>query len=167
MTWQSRSRASALYSPDCVLESHTRLLVQFQQIHIVKEQFRSKKPEQSHPPRRTITLVWLLPSSVSVQRDGGAKRDRTADLLRARQALSQLSYSPRQLVGLGRFELPTSPLSGVRSDQLSYRPRSHCFAACRPCATVTPRGLPLLTARYRSGNACERLSKCSDQRLRR
>ncbi len=28
--------------------------------------------------------------------DGGAKRDRTADLLRARQALSQLSYSPMQ-----------------------------------------------------------------------
>ena len=60
---------------------------------------------------------------------GGAKRDRTADLLRARQALSQLSYgpffktfTPRQLVGLGRFELPTSPLSGVRSNQLSYRP---------------------------------------------
>ena len=26
---------------------------------------------------------------------GGATRDRTADLLRARQALSQLSYSPR------------------------------------------------------------------------
>ena len=74
-------------------------------------------------------------------------RDRTADLLRARQALSQLSYSPiisvvsnhkacqvnqliptlqqrrgNELVGLGRFELPTSPLSGVRSNQLSYRP---------------------------------------------
>ena len=26
------------------------------------------------------------------------------------------------MVGLGRFELPTSRLSGVRSDQLSYRP---------------------------------------------
>ena len=25
-------------------------------------------------------------------------------------------------MGLGRFELPTSPLSGVRSSQLSYRP---------------------------------------------
>ena len=63
-------------------------------------------------------------------------RDRTADLLRARQALSQLSYSPnmvyinrnpisfyKKLVGLGRFELPTSPLSGVRSNQLSYRPK--------------------------------------------
>jgi hypothetical protein len=29
-----------------------------------------------------------------------------------------------QLVGLGRFELPTSRLSGVRSNQLSYRPRA-------------------------------------------
>ena len=28
----------------------------------------------------------------------------------------------RHLVGLGRFERPTSPLSGVRSNQLSYRP---------------------------------------------
>ena len=63
---------------------------------------------------------------------GGASRDRTDDLLLAKQALSQLSYGPdypisRQqpygLVGLGRFELPTSPLSGVRSNQLSYRPR--------------------------------------------
>ena len=26
------------------------------------------------------------------------------------------------MVGLGRFEPPTSPLSGVRSNQLSYRP---------------------------------------------
>ncbi len=29
------------------------------------------------------------------------------------------------LVGLGRFELPTSPLSGVRSNQLSYRPKNY------------------------------------------
>jgi hypothetical protein len=28
-------------------------------------------------------------------------------------------------VGLGRFELPTSRLSGVRSNQLSYRPRGN------------------------------------------
>ena len=26
------------------------------------------------------------------------------------------------MVGLGRVELPTSPLSGVRSNHLSYRP---------------------------------------------
>ena len=85
-------------------------------------------------------------------------RDRTADLFRAREALSQLSYSPvifpredqivldqdavarriachasaaatkskGDMVGLGRFELPTSPLSGVRSNQLSYRPVVSC-----------------------------------------
>ena len=29
-------------------------------------------------------------------------------------------------MGLGRFELPTSPLSGVRSDRLSYRPKVGC-----------------------------------------
>ena len=59
---------------------------------------------------------------------GGAERDRTVDPLLAKQVLSQLSYSPTSgcvrlsMVGLGRFELPTSPLSGVRSNQLSYRP---------------------------------------------
>src|SRR5262249_50197565 len=80
---------------------------------------------------------------------GGADRDRTGDPLLAKQVLSQLSYSPVSfkgyaagcsalasssrdpalaiaypaiLVGLGRIELPTSPLSGVRSSQLSYRP---------------------------------------------
>ena len=30
-------------------------------------------------------------------------------------------------MGLGRFELPTSPLSGVRSNQLSYRPNFGLF----------------------------------------
>ena len=66
---------------------------------------------------------------------GGAKRDRTADPLRARQVLSQLSYGPNlvftgstlsfvKLVGLYGFEPSTSPLSGVRSNQLSYRPIS-------------------------------------------
>ncbi|CCO22646.1 conserved protein of unknown function [Maridesulfovibrio hydrothermalis AM13 = DSM 14728] len=39
--------------------------------------------------------------------------------------LSQLSYTPilnGNVVGLDRFELSTSRLSGVRSNQLSYRP---------------------------------------------
>ena len=35
---------------------------------------------------------------VSLLRNGGATRDRTADLLNAIQALSQLSYSPKQLL---------------------------------------------------------------------
>ena len=33
-----------------------------------------------------------------------------------------LQFWCAKVVGLGRFELPTSPLSGVRSNQLSYRP---------------------------------------------
>ena len=84
----------------------------------------------------TLALFWILKPAEFPSENGGAKRDRTADLLRARQALSQLSYSPKatiytgliscilpgKLVGLGRFERPTSPLSGVRSNQLSYRP---------------------------------------------
>lgn len=68
---------------------------------------------------------------------GGARRDRTDDLLLAKQALSQLSYGPDfgkrisvagvgkrvpDLVGLGRLELPTSRLSSARSNQLSYKP---------------------------------------------
>ena len=54
----------------------------------------------------------------------GARRSRTADLLRARQSLYQLSYGPsiKELVGLGGFEPPTSSLSEMRSNQLSYRP---------------------------------------------
>ena len=62
---------------------------------------------------------------------GGGERDRTDDLLLAKQALSQLSYTPVyetprhkvycEMVGLGRLELPTSRLSGVRSNQAELR----------------------------------------------
>ena len=34
------------------------------------------------------------------------------------------------MVGLGRFELPTSRLSSARSNQLSYRPESHPAQVC-------------------------------------
>ena len=66
---------------------------------------------------------------------GGARRDRTDDLMLAKHALSQLSYGPErsatrcsrtrltlEMVGLGRLELPTSRLSSARSNQLSYKP---------------------------------------------
>ena len=38
------------------------------------------------------------------------------------------------MVGLGRFELPTSPLSGVRSNQLSYRPANRSLRCQLPLA---------------------------------
>ena len=76
---------------------------------------------------------------------GGDERDRTVGLRLAKPALSQLSYIPKggapspgvtrcslSLVGPSRIELPTSRLSGVRSNQLSYGPtpdRRACSAA--------------------------------------
>ena len=82
---------------------------------------RSQRPNAG-----TTTLQW----------NGGARRDRTDDLKLAKLPLSQLSYGPVSttpsacspsrptpiLVGLGRFELPTSRLSSARSNQLSYEP---------------------------------------------
>ena len=69
-----------------------------------------------------------LRSSYLLFGDEGA---RTPDLRLAKPPLSQLSYAPepmslalvlKTVMGPGRVELPTSPLSGVRSNQLSYEP---------------------------------------------
>jgi hypothetical protein len=46
---------------------------------------------------------------------GGAKGDRTPDLLNAIQALSQLSYSPGKMERVTRFELATYALARRRS----------------------------------------------------
>ena len=50
--------------------------------------------------------------------------------LRWRNGRRQASWQRnRQMVGLGRLELPTSPLSGARSSHLSYRPTSQAGKA--------------------------------------
>jgi hypothetical protein len=105
----------------------------------------------SHERAFGVATVWRCESVTPAMPSGGARRDRTDDLLLAKQALSQLSYGPirrsppslklrratfavrrlarqpkrpwpRRLVGLGRLELPTSRLSSARSNQLSYKP---------------------------------------------
>ncbi len=45
-----------------------------------------------------------------------------------------------EMVGLGRLELPTSPLSGVHSNQLSYRPSFllYLYQACKLCGHLLP-----------------------------
>ena len=59
-------------------------------------------------------------------RANGDGEIRTLDPLLARQVLSQLSYTPihalRMSMGLSGLEPPTSRLSGVRSNRLSYKP---------------------------------------------
>src|ERR1700748_2402667 len=95
---------------------------------------------RSDVSRTTIGIIMPRQSKPS----GGARRDRTDDLMLAKHALSQLSYGPVpedecitsvvetslyrekthpiKVVGLGRLELPTSRLSSARSNQLSYKP---------------------------------------------
>ena len=73
-----------------------------------------------------ITQYSLINSQFSsaLSRNGD-DRVRTDGLRSASAALSQLSYIPStkaRVMGLGRVELPTSRLSGVRSNHLSYRP---------------------------------------------
>ncbi len=108
---------------------------------------------------RTCALSSCRPA---IKPSGGARRDRTDDLMLAKHALSQLSYGPvtrrrmpccaRKVVGLGRLELPTSRLSSARSNQLSYKPltlNEACGAAihdavapdrcAQPLARVRPR----------------------------
>jgi hypothetical protein len=56
-------------------------------------------------------------------------------------------------MGLGRVELPTSRLSGVRSNHLSYRPLRHLLTACgtescklaAPWTRVNPRAPTIVT----------------------
>ena len=62
---------------------------------------------------RPNKLIRLLSAS-------GDGEIRTHDPLLARQVLSQLSYAP--IMGLSGLEPPTSRLSGVRSNRLSYKP---------------------------------------------
>ncbi len=75
--------------------------------------------------RRGLKVLPSLTSySLLVTETGGGERVRTDGLLRARQALSQLSYTPKDLVGLDGLEPSTSRLSVVCSSQLSYKPLS-------------------------------------------
>ena len=63
------------------------------------------------PIKHFLSLVRWLGSSSSTP--GGDEEDRTPDPLRARQVLSQLSYtpvSPRMLCFRGSLDMPLSPI---------------------------------------------------------
>ena len=90
-------------------------------------------------------LYAVFKVQLTVTTVNGDKGIRTLDPLLARQVLSQLSYTPinrlkqafylskimasSSLVGLSGLEPPTSRLSGVRSNRLSYKP---IFSICKP-----------------------------------
>ena len=74
------------------------------------------------PVTESASKLAFVPSPWAAlsKRFRGDNEIRTRDLLLARQALSQLSYTPK--LGLSGLEPPTSRLSGVRSNRLSYKP---------------------------------------------
>src|ERR1700722_8444676 len=112
-------------------------------LHPVKDRTR---PLASRPSRQLQLLpiaslpgLARRPHGCLAKAPGGGERNRTDDLLLAKQALSQLSYTPKEtlgpqslsappgpqragpiVVGQGGFEPPTSRLSSARSNQLSY-----------------------------------------------
>ena len=117
-----------------------RLVYVFQ---IVKEHLVMAEAITRRTPGHPGSSRLILPE-VSARSHGGAREDRTPDLMRARQALSQLSYGPRGLVGLGGLEPPTSPLSGVRSNHLSYRPELPDSRSSNGCGRSPSSGYALI-----------------------
>src|ERR687898_1133101 len=100
--------------------------------------FRIFKEQPNKTYGEAMSHDLALSFSLTKSEPGGANRDRTGDLLLAKQALSQLSYGPgipgKQLVvGLGGLEPPTPRLSSVCSNQLSYRPCISDFVAGTQC----------------------------------
>ena len=83
--------------------------------------------------RHSLLPIRRLPIPTPI---GGARRDRTDDLMLAKHALSQLSYGP-VMVGLGGLEPPTSRLSSARSNQLSYKPDEASSSGSRADAHKT------------------------------
>jgi hypothetical protein len=98
------------------------------------------KRRESTEPHSAVRAqkIYRAPLEAEPSLDsGGDSGARTRSLRLAKPALSQLSYIPvrrvrwkaaRSVVGLGGLEPPTSRLSGVRSNQLSYRPTPRSVA---------------------------------------
>ena len=91
----------------------------------------------------SFLLLYSFQRTVSrlVCRVGGDEENRTPDPLLARQVLSQLSYIPRpHKMGSSGLEPTTSRLSGVRSNQLSYKPilKSFDFSGDEEIRTLDP-----------------------------
>jgi hypothetical protein len=110
--------------------------------------------------------ILLFPRDREV---GGARRDRTDDLMLAKHALYQLSYGPLRvryelvsvpgkrlgMVGPDRLELSTLRLSGVRSNHLSYGPLGGGYGSAGPIFPKKgePDGLAIAPARLKRRRA--------------
>ena len=67
-------------------------------------------------PSRAKAICWLAEPKLALAGEGCMLAGR-----------AEARVGGRRLVGLGRLELPTSPLSGARSSHLSYRPNGNAI----------------------------------------
>ena len=155
MTWRKCNGRRLQISCDTCLRSKARIDLLF-----TMSEIPHAHPVGQHMQSDVSRTNQIKQSSHSIEPSGGARRDRTDDLMLAKHALSQLSYGPVpedercsaliMMVGLGRLELPTSRLSSARSNQLSYKPLTRearmrasvctrCIAQREPLARVRPR----------------------------
>ena len=81
-------------------------------IHPLKTSEISKLLKSMRIGLRPILKKPFLPETTVMMRSGGARRDRTDDLLLAKQALSQLSYGPVRIATGVPGDLAQQPDNG-------------------------------------------------------
>ena len=126
------ARRNHRVSPEVSRLGHT---TRFFTIVINKRHRRSSDP----PVTKSVPLPRWLPIESSPARPwrlpGGGERDRTDDLLLAKQALSQLSYTPRAKGG-GSCAREGAARAARRRIELLSAPAPFGETACRPPGSV-------------------------------
>ena len=97
----------------------------------MREQCQGKEQDKGRRPAYALRASARQPSLAVVRQSCMPRR---SSRMSVRMEFFRKT-SERMLVGLGRLELPTSPLSGARSSHLSYRP-NRCSTS--RCPTIEP-----------------------------
>ena len=96
-----RIQSCALYLPDYMMSSQVRPKA------LGNAGLTLHSRCQSQPPRtwrlQTLSRSPLFEGPPLLERDGGARRDRTDDLMLAKHALYQLSYGPKTGAAAGEL----------------------------------------------------------------
>jgi hypothetical protein len=145
---QSPRSAKLSYAPKATKPAYLRLRLLM----------RTTKPTRATPIRMPITKLSSLDSNIPCLRGWLRGRDLNPRPLGYEPNELPDCSTPRQfsqnVVGLGRVELPTSRLSGVRSNQLSYRPSvsfAKPFSAAKKSHTSNQRVRFVLTVNRLEG----------------
>ena len=99
-----------------------------QRLSVPRNQHRCPTARRSHSQRKHHTMTNSIPRPGPMSGGKPSSRDQACACSRSvehfipRRPWTSQPLPERGMVGPGRFERPTSPLSGVRSNRLSYGP---------------------------------------------